>query len=313
MGSRAAGAASMIVIPLAVAILGNFLAIRWADRRGGEGRSGRSSPRAPGTPPGAPNQQVIVGPATGNSQVIDQSRHHSSVTNNFGGPPGASEDDATEEFVGQLAVCAVAVVCVAAAFVWVWPWIPLVTTTTGAAFVGLAWGVVGWMERHSPLGTSAARRLALRATVTVLAVQVIVALAPLAPQPRFQTLGGVLEHAPRDGLGTTSTWFISTYGWGPTVSVALQAFGLAALVAVFALSAWSLVRQMAAVLSSGGARSRLAARIGDSAETRSLDQRAGAVLAWSLAVALALGAGGVVGRAIQGHSTSASASSVPAR
>jgi hypothetical protein len=155
--------------------------------------------------------------------------------------------------------------------------------------------------------------LALQATLTVLAVQLTVALAPLAPQPRFRTLGGVLEHAPHGGLGTTSTWLISTYGWGPTFSVALQALGLAALLAVFALSAWRLVRQMAAVLSSGGARSRLAARIGYPAETRSRDQRVSAVLAWSLAVALALGAGGVVGRATQGHSTSASASSTPAR
>jgi hypothetical protein len=119
MGSRAAAVTSMIVIPLAVAIVGNFLAIRWADRRGGHRRPDPPSPSRPATPPAGPNQQVIIGPATGNSQVIDQSRHHSSVTNNFGGPPGAAENDAVEEFVGQLGVCAIAVVCVAAAFVWV--------------------------------------------------------------------------------------------------------------------------------------------------------------------------------------------------
>jgi hypothetical protein len=150
--------------------------------------------------------------------------------NHFHNTPADSDDDLGKAVAAAAAVFLL-VLSAAAVFVVVWPWIPVVTAVVAGATLGITAGFA-WFTRANGLRIGRPSKQVMGVAVAgAVTLEIIVALAPRAPQPKLRTLRAVLRESGGRSLGDTFHWFAS-YGFGSSASVSIQAIAIVLLLAL---------------------------------------------------------------------------------
>jgi hypothetical protein len=182
------------------------------------------------------------------------------------------------------------VLSAAAVFVVVWPWIPVVTAVVAGATLGITAGFAWFTRANGPRIGRPSKQVMGVAVAGAVTLEIIVALAPRAPQPKLRTLRAVLRESGGRSLGDTFHWF-AAYGLGSSASVAIQAIAIVLLLAlqlgIRLLLTRTCLRQ-ARYRSGAGASSQPGER-----------PLVPGLLVWVVAVPLALGGGGGIVRTYQ--------------